>query len=179
MNKNAKKRLITECIRGWYILDNVLFGGKPEYYLKEHKKVQNDYNQLKKKYLTTIFEFYTKIGYKSTYITLPKNSEQIECSARFISESLKKDLNKEFNKNYQKYCKIITENVDIRNEKILEKRTHYLGRMMMLEKFFVQTPYKSRCVRQLNDQEIAIYKNCLSTLCESLINISSKYYSKF
>ena len=114
MNNAIKKKLITESIRGWFVLDNILFNGNPEKSLTEN--TLKKYLSVKKKYLKTVFEFYDKIGYKSSFNVLPKNSNEIESSARVITESLKKDLSKEFTRNEKKYCKLIAEGVDYKND---------------------------------------------------------------
>jgi len=180
MNKTLHKKLMTECIRGWYVLDNILFGGQPDTYLKESKGMLNTYNQLKKKYLTTVFEFYVKCGYKSSFDVLPKNSNQVEGSAKIVTESLKKDLNKQFTMKQKDFCKIISEGVDPKNDALLAHRTRYFGRSMMIENFFINNPLK-HCKRNIkwNAQEKTLIESCLRETRDAMLKISSKYYKEF
>ena len=177
MNNVIKKKLITESIRGWFVLDNILFNGDPEKCLNEN--TLEKYLSVKKKYLKTVFEFYNKIGYKSSFNVLPKSSNEIEKSARVITESLKKDLSREFTKNEKQYCKLIAEGVDFKNDDLLKKRTHYLGRSLMIENHFINKPLKSCCGGNLVKQELDIYKNCLSECMNYMLNIAYKYNKKF
>ncbi len=177
MNNVIKKKLITESIRGWFVLDNILFGGNPEKYLSEN--TLNKYLSVKKKYLKTVFEFYNKIGYKSSFNILPKNSSDIEKSAKVITESLKKDLSREFTKNEKQYCKLIAEGVDYKNDSLLEKRTNYLGRSLMIENHFINKPLKSCLGSNLIKQELSIYKNCLTECMNYMLKLACKYNKKF
>lgn len=177
MNNVIKKKLITESIRGWFVLDNILFNGKPEKSLTEN--TLKKYLSIKKKYLKTVFEFYNKIGYKSSFNVLPKNSNEIESSARVITESLKKDLSREFTRNEKKYCKLIAEGVDYKNDDLLKKRTNYLGRSLMIENHFINKPLKACCGGNLVKQELDIYKNCLTECMNYMLNIACKYNKKF
>jgi len=179
MNKIIHKKLITEAIRGWFVLDNILFNGQSEKCLKEHKNVLNRYNQLKKKFLKTMFEFYVKIGYKSSFNVLPKTSREVEKSANIITESLKKELGKQFTMNSKKYCKLISEGIDVNNDKLLKTRTNYLGRALMIENFFIKKPQRTCIGSNLSKPELDIYKNCLNECTNSLLNIAMKYNKKF
>ena len=179
MNKIIGKKLIAESIRGWFVLDNILFGGKPDEFLKEHANKLNEYNQLKKKFLSTIFEFYDKIGYKSSFIKPPTNTEQMKTSARIVCESLKKELGKQFSINEKDYCKVIAEGVDVNNDKLLQTRTRYLGRSLMIENFFLTKPLKCVCGGNIIAQESVIYRNCLTQLSNAMLDISCKYYKNF
>ena len=178
MNKSIQKKLITECIRGWFVLDNILFGGTPEKYLKE-VKVLNNYNQTKKKFLKTCFEFYDKIGYKSSFNVLPEDSKVIQKSANVITEGLKKELSTQFKMNEKKYCKMISEGVDFRDDKLLKKRTNYLGRTLMIENFFVKKPLDFCLGNKSNTPEVKVFQNCLNECRNIMLNISAKYYDKF
>jgi hypothetical protein len=177
MNTALHKKLITESIRGWFVLDNILFNGDPSKCLSEN--VLNKYLSIKKKYLKTVFEFYVKTGYKSSFNVLPKTSEEIEKSARIITESLKKDLSREFTRNRKEYCKLIAEGVDYNNDKLLKQRTNYLGRSLMIENYFINRPIKSRLGTNLIKQEIDIYKNCLKECMNVMLKIACKYNKNF
>lgn len=177
MNKIIKKKLITESIRGWFILDNILFGGKPDKYLSESKLLE--YNLLKKKFLKTVFEFYVKMGYKSSFNVLPKTSSEIRKSAKVISESLKKQLSKQFTMKQKEYCKIIAEGVDVNNDQILKSRTNYLGRALMIENYFINKPQSTCLGSNLSRQEMILIKNCLNECRDCMLNISYKFYKKF
>lgn len=177
MNKIIKKKLITESIRGWFILDNILFGGKPEKYLSENKLTE--YGLIKKKFLKTVFEFYAKMGYKSSFNVLPKTSEEVRKSANVITESLKKQLSKQFTMNEKSYCKVIAEGVNINDDKLLKTRTNYFGRALMIENFFIKRP-KSTCLgSNLSKPELTIFENCLYECRNAMLDISCKYYKKF
>ena len=178
MNDIIKKKLITESIQGWFVLDNILFGGYPDVCLKENSEVLNKYNLLKKKFLKTTYEFYNVIGYKSGFSSIPKNHGEIEHRALCIYESLKHDLTNQFNKNRKAYCKIISEGVDYNNDKLLKKRTNYLGRSLMIENFFINKPLSLK-TRQIPKEQITIYKNCLTEVAQKLLDISSKYFKNF
>jgi hypothetical protein len=177
MNKIIKKKLITESIRGWCVLDNILFGGKPEKYLNESKLLE--YNLLKKKFLKTVFEFYVKMGYKSSFNVLPKTSKEVQKSANVISESLKKEIGKQFTMNEKKYCQMIAEGVNINNDELLRVRTNYLGRALMIENFFIKRPKTSCLGSNLSKPELIIFENCLYECRDAMLNISRKFYKKF
>lgn len=177
MNKIIKKKLITESIRGWFVLDNILFGGKPEKYLNESKLLE--YNLLKKKFLKTVFEFYVKMGYKSSFNVLPKTSEEVKASANVVCESLKKQLSKQFTMNEKQYCKVIAEGININNDKLLKTRTNYLGRALMIENFFIKRPKTSCLGTNLSKQELIIFENCLYECRNSLLDMSCNFYKKF
>jgi len=177
MNITLQKKLITESIRGWFVLDNVLFGGDPSKCLKE--SVLNKYLNVKKNFLKTVFEFYAKIGYRSSFNVLPKNSQEVEKSARIIAESLKKELSKDFTKNRTSYCKIIAEGVDYNNDVLLKKRTNYLGRSLMIENHFINKPLTASLGSNLIKQEIEIYKNCLRENMNLMLKIACKYNKNF
>lgn len=177
MNKIIKKKLITESIRGWFVLDNILFGGKPEKYLNESKLLE--YNLLKKKFLKTVFEFYVKMGYKSSFNVLPKTSKEVQKSARIISESLKKQLDKQFTMNQKQYCKMISEGIDLSDDKLLKQRTNYLGRALMIENHFIKKPQSTCLGSNLSKQELTLIKNCLTECYNTMLNISLKFYKKF
>lgn len=176
MNDIIKKKLITESIQGWFVLDNILFGGAPSCYLSEN--VLNKYNALKKQYLKTIFEFYNLIGYKSSFMQIPKTHGQIQKRSWAIMESLKKDLKLEFAKKSKQYCKYIAEGVDINNDNLLKKRTNFLGRSMMIENWFIKKPLTLKEGR-MDKERLSVYKNCLHEVAQQLLNISSKYYTNF
>lgn len=179
MNKTIQKKLITEAIRGWFVLDNILFNGKPEKYLKEGTEGLKRYSQIKKKFLKTVFEFYAKIGYKSSFNVLPKTSKEIEKSANIITESLKKELGKEFTMHRKQYCKLISEGVRVDNDKLLKLRTNYLGRALMIENFFIKRPQKTCLGSRLSIPELDIYKNCLNECTNAMLKMAMKYNKKF
>ena len=179
MNKTIQKKLITECIRGWFILDNMMFNGSADECLKENKAVLNEYNQLKKTFLKTVFEYYNKIGYKSSFNVLPRTSKELEKSANVVTESLKKDLSKQFIMHEKKYCKMIAEGINYNDDKLLEKRTNYLGRSLMIENHFIKNPTKTCYGSNLSIQELNIYKNCLTECINSMLKIAYKYNKKF
>lgn len=178
MNKTINKKLITESIQGWYVLDNILFDGCPDVYLKEHNDVLSNYNNLKKTFLKTVFEFYNLIGYKSSFITMPKTHGEIEHRALTIFEGLKHDVDIEFSKNKKKYCKIISEGVDFNNDSLLKKRTNFLGRSLMIENHFINKPLRMR-KHKITQERLILIKNCLTEVTQQLLNISNKYFKKF
>ena len=177
MNTTIQKKLITECIRGWFILDNINFGGKPEKYLKENSL--KSYLNIKKHFLKTVYEFYNKIGYRSSFNVLPKNSNEVEKSAKIITESLKRDLEKQFKSNQKNICRIIAEGIDYNNDELLKQRTHYYGRSLMIENYFINKPLKTCLGSNLSKEEIKIYRNCLNECVNKMLKISCKYYKNF
>ena len=179
MNKTIQKKLITEAIRGWFVLDNILFNGKPEKYLKEGSNELKKYSQLKKKFLKTVFEFYAKIGYKSSFNVLPRTSKEVKKSANVITESLKKELGKEFTMHRKQYCKLISEGVKVDDDKLLKIRTNYLGRALMIENFFIKRPQRTCLGSRLSIPELDIYKNCLNECTNFMLNMAMKYNKKF
>lgn len=178
MNDIIKKKLIVESIHGWYVLDQILFYGSPDIYLKEHGDALTRYNMLKKKYLKTVFEFYNIIGYKSSFNQLPKKCGEIEHKALIVFENLKRELKDTFNSNKKGYCKIITEGVDTNNDALLEKRTHFLGRSLMIENHFINKPLRLKS-GNIDSERLTIYKNCLNEISQQLLNLSYKYYKNF
>jgi len=178
MNNIIKKKLITESIQGWFVLDDILFGGYPDICLQEHGNTLTKYNMLKKKFLKTVYEFYNVIGYKSSFSAIPKTHGEIENRALCITESLKRDLKTEFNKNRKMYCKIISEGVNYNNDKLLRIRTNYLGRSIMLENFFINKPLSLK-TKQVPSEQVSVYRNCLNEITQSLLDISKKYYKNF
>lgn len=176
MNKTIKNRLIVEAIQGWHIFDRVLFGNTPTKYLKP--AVQEQYDQLKKKYLLTLVEFYTKIGYKGSYAAMPKTDAEIDYNAYVVTEGLKKDFSVEFEKNKKSYTKCISEGVSSIDDDLLKLRTSYFCKSMMLENCFVNKPLSS-CPNNLSKTELSLYKNCLTEVKNQLLNISKKYYTLF
>ena len=74
---------------------------------------------------------------------------------------------------------MIAEGINYNDDKLLEKRTNYLGRSLMIENHFIKNPTKTCYGSNLSIQELNIYKNCLTECINSMLKIAYKYNKKF
>lgn len=167
---------MSEMVSDWYFLDNALFNGKPKDYLSEsdYKK----YISTKKIMLTTIYEMYQYIGYKSRLVDIPKNTDEIKMEAFRACASSRKTSAKFISENRSRLLKPLTEGLEQsdRTAVILENRSKRLFLLYTLENVLKNRPLKS-CNRpnRIDDMKYCLLDNCIKECKKELISLSSRF----
>ena len=174
-----KKKLITEMLQDWYIIDDILFGGIPKYYISEKQDYKN-YLQLKKTYLSTLFEYYNHINYKSRITEIPKNSKQLKEESSNIYESCDEQVLSEMKENRKNISKIIQEGISLEDSDKIDHRLSLIRKSSVFNKCFMESA-NSFCVNKSNISDVKgiLLNNCLTEARKELIKYSIQYYPYF
>lgn len=177
MSKNIiHKKLVVEMFHDWYVLDHILFGGNPQKYLNEAN--HGHYLKLKKAYLSSLFEFYDHIGYKSRFMTLPKNSKQLISEAKSYYNKMLKESARKLKDNSKKYTKIVSEGLSVNDSDLIDSRISKLTTSILFDKCFMENSQKY-AIKQSNikDMKGVLLNNCLTEARKELIQLSSNYFN--
>lgn len=174
-----KKKLTTEMLQDWYILDNILFGGNPKYYMSENSDYK-DYLLLKKTYLSTLFEYYNHINYKSRFTSLPKNAKQLRLESCNICDRYESECLSEMRKNRKKISAFVSEGLTMKTSGKINDRLSLIKTNMLFDKCFMEHA-NSNCLRKSNIDDVKgiLLNNCLTEAKKELIKYSIKYYPYF
>lgn len=174
-----KKKLIAEMLQDWYIIDNILFGGIPKYYISE-KQDYNNYLRIKKTYLSTLFEYYNHINYKSRINDIPKNSKELKEQSYDIYEYCDKMVLSEMKENRKNISKIVQEGLTLETSNKIDHRLSMLRKSSLFNKCFMENANEF-CVHKskINDVRGILLNNCLTEARKELIKYSYMYYPYF
>lgn len=174
-----KKKLVTEMYQGWYLLDNILFGGIPDRYITEDSDY-NNYLKLKNVFLSTLFEYYNHIKYKSGYDSLPKNEKQLIKESCDLYFRLKDECLSEMKENKEKISKVVTEGLTIKEGYKINNRLSVIKLNSLFNKCFLENA-NNYCGKRsrTNDVKGILLNNCLTEAKREFIKLSKKYYPYF
>ena len=170
MNYSSKK-LISENLENWFTMDHILFGGIPKSYMP--KTVYEGYLQLKKTYLSSLYEMYNFMGYKSKYIECPKNTEDIQLNALKSIREARQISARRLVQESKKLSKLLKEskkeNLDINVKKI--------ALSSLIESAFITRQMKMASKpNNVESPKYLLLRNCLTECKKELINLSIKYF---
>lgn len=170
MNYSSKK-LISENLENWFTMDHILFGGIPQSYMP--KKVYEGYLQLKKNYLSSLYEMYNFMGYKSKYIDCPKKSETLQLNALVSLREARKISAKNLISQSKNFGKVLKES----KKENLDSNIKKLNLSSLMESAFIIRQMKA-CSRPNNAEspKYILLRNCLTESKKELINLSIKYF---
>jgi len=164
----TKKKLISEMLESWYVLDHILFGGIPKSYLKESD--YQKYLQLKKTYVQTLFEMYTFVGYHTKYTDCPADQSEIQIMALKTVRESKVHASKTLINESKKFSKILKESKI--NENLGIKK---LSLSCQFESaFFTNQIKRATKPNNFDNPKCILLKNCLNECKKELINLSIK-----
>lgn len=170
MNYSSKK-LISENLENWFVMDHILFGGIPDSYMP--KPICEKYLRLKQNYLTTLFEMYKFVDYQSKYIDCPKHRVEIEMNAlRSISEARKISARYLLNES-KRLAKILKES---KNQDI-DTNVKRLQLSSLIESSFITNQMiHARKPNNTESPKFLLLRNCLTECKKELIDLSIKYF---
>ena len=170
MNYSSKK-LISENLENWFVMDHVLFGGIPETYLP--KPVYENYLQLKKTYLSSLYEMYNFIGYKSKYIECPKSKEDIQLNALKSIREARQISARRLVQESKKLGKILKES----KKENLNSNVKKISLSSLIESAFITRQMKMASKpNNVESPKYLLLRNCLTECKKELINLSMKYF---
>ena len=170
MNYSTKK-LMSENLENWFVMDHILFGGIPQSYMK--KPVYENYLQLKKTYLSSLFEMYNYIGYQSKYIDCPKNRAEIENNALVSMNEARKLSSKFLIKESKKFGKVLKES----KKEMLDTNIKKIRLSSLMESAFTTCQFASaKKPNNFESPKFLLLKNCLTECKKELIGLSLKYF---
>jgi len=171
MNYSAKK-LISENLENWFVLDHILFGGIPQSYMP--KPVYENYLQLKKTYLSSLFEMYNFVGYQSKYVDCPKDRAEIELNALTAVAESRKLSAKFLIKESKKFGKMLKES----KKENLDSNVKKLRLSSLFESSFLTAQMKSaKRPNNFESPKFLLLRNCLTECKKELIGLSLKYFN--
>lgn len=170
MNYSSKK-LISENLENWFTMDHILFGGIPKSYLNETSLKK--YEELKKIYLTSLYEMYKYIGYTSKYQDCPTNSVDIEIkSLKSIHEARILSARK-LVKESKKIANVLKES----KKELLNTNLKKIQLSSLFESAFVDRQFKSaKNPNNFGSPKFLLLQNCLTECKKELIAMSLKYF---
>lgn len=170
MNYSSKK-LISENLENWFVVDHILFGGIPNSYMP--KPIYEKYLRLKQNYLTTLFEMYRFVDYQSKYIDCPKDRVDIEMNALNAISEARKISSKFLIKESKRFAKILKES---KNQDV-DTNIKKLQLSSLFESSFITGQLsQARKPNNMESPKFVLLKNCLSECKKELIDLSIKYF---
>lgn len=170
MNYSTKK-LISENLENWFTMDHILFGGIPQSYMP--KPVYENYLQLKKTYLSSLFEMYSFVGYNSKYIDCPTNRASIEKLALKSINEARKDSAKFLITESKKLGKILKES----KKETIDRNMKKIRLSSLFESAFLTKQLASaKRPNNFESPKFLLLRNCLTECKKELIGLSMKYF---
>lgn len=170
MNYSSKK-LISENLENWFTMDHILFGGIPESYMP--KTVYENYLQLKKTYLSSLFEMYNFIGYDSKYIDCPTDRQQLEKFALTSISEARKLSAQFFLKESKMFSKLLKES---KKEKLDRNMKKIQLSSLFEHAFITKQMLSAKRPNNTESPKFLLLRNCLTECKKELIDLSLKYF---
>ena len=170
MNYSSKK-LISENLENWFVMDHILFGGIPQSYMP--KTIYENYLELKKTYLSSLYEMYRFVGYSSKYIDCPKSRTEIEKSALKSINEARKLSAKFLIKESKKLGKVLKES----KKEMFDSNLKKIRLSSMFEcAFFTKQLSEATRPNNFESPKYLLLRNCLTECKKELIGLSLKYF---
>lgn len=170
MNYSAKK-LVAENLENWFTVDHILFGGIPKSYMP--KTVYENYLQLKKTYLSSLYEMYNFVGYQSKYIECPSNRVEIEKNALKSINEARKLSAKVLIKESKKFGKLLKES---KKEDINDNVKRIKLSSLFESAFMTSQLANAKRPNNFESPKFLLLRNCLTECKKELIALSLKYF---